>query len=182
MKKSVSALFISLLFVAGWSQAQNAAQSAGTGGIRESTDPQRAAEVERKAEEISGQSGTPSGASGPSEHVYSGEEHPKVKSKKKSMHKKGSPSGSSGAAESTAPTVPQSTPKQAPSAAPYETTPGSSGASGSSGISGASGSPGSSGAGVSGDSGSGMEQGGVGRSEKMPPSNDTIQLPRLPSQ
>ena len=68
------------------------AQSKDTSGIRESTDPERAAEVERKAEEISGQAGTStggSGASGSSEHVYSGEEHPKTKSKKKSLQKKG---------------------------------------------------------------------------------------------
>lgn len=63
MKHSVSVLFLSLWLAGGWVHAQPASSE----GVRESTDPGRAAEVERRAQEISGQRGTSPDASGSSE-------------------------------------------------------------------------------------------------------------------
>ncbi len=86
MKKSVTRLFLLLMMVSGWTYAQTSSSD----GVRESTSPSRADEVERKAEDISGQSSSETGASGK-------ESKPDKKAKKaaKKSHKQGA-SGSSG--------------------------------------------------------------------------------------
>ena len=59
MKRVVTPLFLSLCLLAGWTQAQTSS----SGGLRESTDPARAAEVEQRAREL-GHTGSTSGQSG----------------------------------------------------------------------------------------------------------------------
>jgi Ni/Co efflux regulator RcnB len=51
MNTSVTRLFLVLMLASGWTWAQTASSD----GVRESTDPSRAADVERKAQTMSGQ-------------------------------------------------------------------------------------------------------------------------------
>ncbi len=59
MKRVITPLFLSFMLFAGWAQAQTSS----SGGVRESTDPARAAEVEQRAREL-GDIGRPSPPSG----------------------------------------------------------------------------------------------------------------------
>ena len=86
MKKSVTRLFLLLMMVSGWTYAQTSSSD----GVRESTSPSRADEVERKAEGMSGQSSSETGASG-----KESKPHKRAKKSAKKSHKQGA-SGSSG--------------------------------------------------------------------------------------
>lgn len=90
MKKSATHLFLCLMAVSGASHAQTSTID----GVRESTSPSRAAEIEQKAEGISGQSSSETGAAGKERR-----QHKKTKKSKKKSHKKEA-SGTSGASGS----------------------------------------------------------------------------------
>ncbi len=98
MKKFVTRLFLLLIVVSGGSFAQTSSSD----GVRESTSPSRAAEVERKAEGMSGQSGSDTGASG-DETKPPKKKAKKVKKTKKSKQQSSrqDASGSSGTAGSS---------------------------------------------------------------------------------
>ena len=86
-KISVTRLFLLLMLVSGWTWAQTASSD----GVRESTDPSRAAEVERKAETMSGQSSSDTGASG--QEIKSRKKAKKSKKSKKKSRKQGTKGG-----------------------------------------------------------------------------------------
>ena len=83
MKISVTRLLLLFMLVSSGAWAQTASRD----GVRESTDPSRAADVERKAETISGQSSSETGASG---------EEIKPRKKLKKSKKKSSKRGAKG--------------------------------------------------------------------------------------
>ena len=85
MKKSVTRLLLLLMAVSGWAYAQTSTSD----GVRESTSPSRAADVERKAETMSGQSSSETGASG---------QEVKPRKKLKKSKKKSSKRGAKGSA------------------------------------------------------------------------------------
>ena len=93
MIKSVNVLFLTLLVSSGWASAQ----STTTGGISESTDPARAAEVERKVEELSGQSATGSSATGTQERSSSGAKKKSERQSESGQESEGSSQSSGGA-------------------------------------------------------------------------------------
>jgi len=90
MKLSVTRVIGLLMLVCGGASAQTASSD----GVRESTDPSRAAEVERKAEMMSGQSSSDTGASGQETQPQKKAKKSSKKSGKKSS--KQSTQGSSG--------------------------------------------------------------------------------------
>lgn len=89
MKKSAPCLFLFLVVLSGGLFAQTSTID----GVRESTSPSRAADVERKAEDISGQSSSATGDTG-----EDSKPHKKAQpSKKKSgQHRASGRSGASG--------------------------------------------------------------------------------------
>lgn len=84
MKQSATYLFLCLMIVSGGPYAQTSSSD----GVRESTSPSRAAEVEQKAKEMSGQSSSETGAAGKER-----KQHKKAKKSKKKS-RKGEASGS----------------------------------------------------------------------------------------
>ncbi|MEY3720632.1 MAG: hypothetical protein RL618_1151 [Pseudomonadota bacterium] len=87
MNTSVTRLFLVLMLASGWTWAQTASSD----GVRESTDPSRAADVERKAQTMSGQSGSETGASG--QEIKSQEKAKKSKKLKKRSRQQGTKGG-----------------------------------------------------------------------------------------
>ena len=97
MIKSVNVLFLTLLVSSGWASAQ----STTTGGISESTDSARATEVERKVEELSGQSATGSSATGTQERSSSGAKKKSERKSESGQENEGSSQSSGGASGAT---------------------------------------------------------------------------------
>lgn len=90
MKKYVMLFMLSLICCPVWSQSNLGASTT----IHESTDPERAAEVERKAQEIAGQEDMTAGSSGKEERTRVNEKSKKIRG----HHKPKSASGTSGGA------------------------------------------------------------------------------------
>ena len=90
MKNYTVSILLSLGCCIAWAQSDVGVSAT----VSESTDPARAAEVERKAQEISNQDDRSSGSSGKEEQVRSGERNKKLRS----HHKSKSSSGASGGA------------------------------------------------------------------------------------
>ena len=88
MMISVTRLFLLFIVVSGWTWAQTGSSD----GVRESTNPSRAADVERKAETLSGQSSSESGASG---------QEIKSRKKAKKSNKKSRKQGTKGVPETS---------------------------------------------------------------------------------
>ena len=88
MKKYTVSILLSLGCCTAWAQSDVGVSAT----VSESTDPARAAEVERKAQEISNQDDRSSGSSGNEEQVRSDERNKKLRS----HHKSKSSSGGSG--------------------------------------------------------------------------------------
>jgi hypothetical protein len=90
MKNYTVSILLSLGCCIAWAQSDVGVSAT----VSESTDPARAAEVERKAQEISNQDDRSSGSSGKEEQVRSGDRNKKLRS----HHKSKSSSGASGGA------------------------------------------------------------------------------------
>lgn len=90
MKKYTISILLSLSCCTAWSQSDVGVSA----NVSESTDPARAAEVERKAQEISNQDDKYSGSSGKEEQMRTGERNKKLRG----HHKPKSSSGASGGA------------------------------------------------------------------------------------
>ncbi len=90
MKKYTIPILLSLSCCAAWSQSDVGVSA----NVTESTDPARAAEVERKAQEIYNQEDKSSGSSGNEEQGLSGDKNKKLRG----HHKSKSSSGASGGA------------------------------------------------------------------------------------
>lgn len=88
MKKYTISILLSLGCCSAWSQSEVGVSAT----VSESTDPARAAEVERKAQEISNQEDKSSGSSGKEEQIRSGTRNEKLRN----QHKSKSSSGASG--------------------------------------------------------------------------------------
>ena len=91
MKKYTVSILLSLGCFTVWAQSDVGVSAT----VSESTDPARAAEVERKAQEISNQDDRSSGSSGKEEQVRSDERNKKLRSHNKSKSSSGA-SGASG--------------------------------------------------------------------------------------
>jgi len=85
MKNYTVSILLSLGCCIAWAQSDLGVSAT----VSESTDPARAAEVERKAQEISNQDDRSSGSSGKEEQVRSGERNKKLRSHHKSKSSSG---------------------------------------------------------------------------------------------
>ena len=90
MKKYTVSILLSLGCSTVWAQSDVGVSAT----VSESTDPARAAEVERKAQEISNQDDRSSGSSGKEEQVRSDERNKKLRSHHKSKSSSGASGGS----------------------------------------------------------------------------------------
>ena len=95
MKKYTVSILLSLGCCTVWAQSDVGVSAM----VSESTDPARAAEVERKAQEISNQDDRSSGSSGKEEQVRSDERNKKLRSHHKSKSSSGASSGSGGSGQ-----------------------------------------------------------------------------------